>query len=133
MSRRRLAAVPAALLAIALLVGCGTATEDLMAIDVTGGPSHVHDRIRLTDDGRASCGGPLRQISSQMLLDARETKRLLRPYARNGASFLTARRDVRQYAVRSFDGTVRFSEGARGPIALGRVTLLALHLERELC
>ena len=68
-----------------------------------------------------------------MLLDAREAKRLLRPYARNGASFLTARRDARQYVVRSFDGTVRFSEGAPGPVALGRVTLLTLHLERAVC
>ena len=123
----------AAVLTVGWLTSCGTATEDLMAIDVTGGPAHVHERIRVTDDGRASCGGPLRQIPSQMLLDAREAKRLLRPYARNGASFLTARRDVRQYVVRSFDGTVRFSEGAPGPVALGRVTLLTLHLERAVC
>src|SRR5919197_33450 len=104
MTRHRLAAAPAALLALAWLAGCGTATEDLMAIEVTGGPSQVHERIRLTDDGRASCGGPLRQISSQLLLDARETKRLLRPYARNGASFLAAGSGRRQYVVRSFDG-----------------------------
>jgi len=127
------AVAAAALLAMAWLTGCGTATEDLMAIDVTGGPANVHERIRVTDDGRASCGGPLRQIPSQLLLDAREAKRLLRPYARNGASFRTARRTVRQYVVRSFDGTVRFSEGAPGPAALGRVTLLTLRLERVVC
>ena len=130
MRRPRLAA---AATAVVWLSGCGTATEDLMAIDVAGGPAHVHERIRVTDDGRASCGGPLRQIPSQLLLDAREAKRLLRPYARNGASFRTARRTVRQYVVRSFDGTVRFSEGAPGPSALGRVTLLTLRLERVVC
>jgi len=133
MSRRRAAAAPVALAVVAWLAGCGTATEDLMAIEVTGGPAHVHERIRVTDDGRASCGGPLHQISSQLLLDARETKRGLRPFARNGASFPSARAGARQYVFRSFDGTVRFTEGAPGPAALGRATLLALRLERELC
>ena len=133
MSRRRAAAAAAPVALVAWLAGCGTATEDLMAIEVTGGPAHVHERIRVTDDGRASCGGPLHQISSQVLLDARETKRRLRPFARNGASFLSARAGARQYVFRSFDGTVRFTEGASGPAALGRATLLALRLERELC
>jgi hypothetical protein len=126
-------AAAALAMAVVWLAGCGTATEDLMAIEVTGGPAHAHERIRVTDDGRASCNGPLRQISSQMLLDAREAKRLLRPYARNGATFSSTRKGVRQYVVRSFDGAVRFSEGAAGPVALARVTLLALRLERQLC
>ena len=133
MSRRRAAAAAAPVALVAWLAGCGTATEDLMAIEVTGGPAHVHERIRVTDDGRGSCGGPLHQISSQLLLDARETKRRLRPFARNGASFPSARAGARQYVFRSFDGTVRFTEGASGPAALGRATLLALRLERELC
>jgi hypothetical protein len=130
--RRPLAAVAASVL-VGLLAGCGTATEDLMAIDVSGGPAHVRERLRVTDDGRASCGGRLRTISSQILLDAREVKRELRPSAKNGASFTTARPGARQYLVRSVDGTVRFSEGAPGPPALGRATLLVLRLERELC
>ena len=67
------------------------------------------------------------------MLDAREAKRALRPLARRGASFLSSRPGARQYVVRSFDGTVRFGEGAPGPAALGRVSLLALQLERELC
>jgi len=123
----------AAATAVVWLSGCGAATEDLMAIEVTGGPAHVHERIRVTDDGRASCNGPLEQISNQILLDAREAKRLLRPYARNGVSFSSSRKGVRHYVVRSFDGTVRFSEGAPGPVALGRVTLLTLRLERAVC
>jgi hypothetical protein len=133
MTVRLAAAAAAASVLVALPTGCGTATEDLMAIEVTGGPAHVRERIRVTDDGRASCGGALRPISSQMLLDAREVKRELRPSARSGASFTSPRSGARQYLVRSFDGTVRFSEGAPGPPALGRATLLALQLERELC
>lgn len=123
----------AAALAIAALSGCGAGTEDLLALEVTGGPAHVHESIRVTDDGRATCGGALRPIPGQTLLDAREAKRKLRPLARRGASFVGGRSGVREYVFRSFDGTVRWSEGAPGPPALGRATLLALRLERELC
>ena len=132
MSRAR-AAAAAALALAAALTGCGTATEDLMAVEVTGGPAHVRERLRVTDDGRASCGGQLQQIPSQTLLDAREVKRSLRPLARRGASFTTARRGARQYVFRSFDGTIRWTEGAPGPPSLGSAVLLTLRLERELC
>jgi hypothetical protein len=129
----RTATAAAVVAAAVALAGCGTATEDLMAIDVSGGPGRVHERLRVTNDGRASCGGELRQISSQTLLDAREAKRALRPLARRGASFTATRPGVRAYVFRSFDGTVRWGEGAPGPPALGRATLLALRLERLLC
>ena len=62
-----------------------------------------------------------------------EVKRALRPLARRGATFTTSRPGARRYRVRSFDGIVRWAEGAPGPPALGRATLLALRLERELC
>jgi hypothetical protein len=132
MSGRSTAAL-AALAAAAALAGCGSATEDLLALEVTGGPARVHERIRVTNDGRASCGGGLRQIPSQMLLDARGAKRALRPLARRGASFPSPRAGARRYVFRSFDGTVRWTEGAAGSPALSRATLLALRLERELC
>jgi hypothetical protein len=122
----------AAALAVAL-AGCGAGTEDLMAIEVTGGFAGVHEQLRVTNDGRASCGGDLRAIPNQTLLDARGVKRSLRPLARRGASFTSERPDARHYEFRSFDGTVRWREGAPGPPAIGRATLLALRLERELC
>jgi hypothetical protein len=68
-----------------------------------------------------------------MLLDAREVKRALRPLARRGASFTRPGSDRRSYVFRSFDGTVRWTEGAGGPQPLGRATLLELRLERRLC
>ena len=128
--------VPAAALAAALVLaaaGCGTDTADLMAIDVTGGPTKARERIRVTDDGRASCGGELRAIPSQAVLDARGVKRALRPLAKRGASFRAGAAGGRSYVVRSFDGVVRWTEGADGPPALGRAALFTLRLERLLC
>jgi hypothetical protein len=68
-----------------------------------------------------------------MLLDARGVKRALRPLARRGAAFAGARADRSSYVFRSFDGVVRWTEGVRGPRALGRAALLELRLERRLC
>ena len=129
----RVALVAAAAAAVAL-GGCGRATEDLMAIERTFPETGVNVRIRVTDDGRGSCGaGPLRRLPSQTLLDARELKRELRPLARRGASFHTARSDRSSYVFRSFDGVVRWTEGAAGPRVLARAALLELRLERRLC
>ena len=129
--RRAGAALAIALAAVAV-AGCGASTEDLMAIEVTHGPAHRELRIRVTNDGRASCGGQLQPLASQTLLDAREVKRAMRPLARRGATFAAAG-SGRHYLFRSFDGSVSWSEGSHGPPALGRTTLLALRLERQLC
>ncbi|HKP88745.1 MAG TPA: hypothetical protein VJT75_02105 [Thermoleophilaceae bacterium] len=129
----RLALLAAAAAAIAL-GGCGTATEDLMAIERSFPETGVHVRIRVTNDGRGSCGaGTLQRLPSQTLLDARGVKRSLRPLARRGASFSSSRPDRSSYVFRSFDGVVRWTEGTRGPRALARAALLELRLERLLC
>jgi hypothetical protein len=134
---RRSVATVSALAASALAVaaaGCGGAPGDLIVIQVTGGPARANERIRVTDDGRATCGnGSLRELTSQELLDARETKRQLKPLAKRGASFPSPRPDARRYTARSVDGSVSWSEGAAGPPALGRATLLTLRFERKLC
>ncbi|MEA2374651.1 MAG: hypothetical protein QOD53_1114 [Thermoleophilaceae bacterium] len=130
--RRACAAVAAAACALPA-AGCGSSSGDLLAIAVSGGPGNARERIRVTDDGRASCGGALRQLQSQQLLDAREIKRKLKPYAKSGESFRSARAGARQYLARSVDGSVSWTEGAPGPAALGAATLFALRLERELC
>ena len=129
----RLAVAAAAAAAVAL-GGCGAATEDLMAIERSYPETGIHVRIRVTNDGRGSCGaGPLRRLPSQMLLDARGVKRALRPLARRGAGFTATRSDRSSYVFRSFDGVVRWTEGTAGPRVLGRAALLELRLERRLC
>ena len=131
---RRGGAAAAALAVAAGLVACGSQTEDLMAIDVThGGIIGSHYKIRMTNDGRGSCGGPLEQLPSQLLLDAREVKRALRPLARRGASFLGSGPNAQHYEVRTFDGVVRWDARPGIPPAVGRATLLTLRLERRLC
>ncbi|HEX8075795.1 MAG TPA: hypothetical protein VF545_12540 [Thermoleophilaceae bacterium] len=137
MSRARRAAAAAAALAVAAALaaaGCGSSAGDLIAIEVSGGPARVNERIRVTDDGRAGCGdGRLRALASQQVLDARQVKRALKPLAKRGASYGSHRPGRRRYVARSVDGSVSWTEGAPGPPALARATLLALRLERRLC
>jgi hypothetical protein len=114
--------------------GCGGSAGDLLTLQVSGGAANAHERIRVTEDGRASCnGGALRQLGSDEVLDARQVKRLLRPAAKRGESFRAGRQGGRHYLLRSVDGSVSWVEGATAPAALPRATLFALRLERQLC
>lgn len=127
---RALAALAAA--AGLALAGCGGDPGDLLTLRVSGGPARTNESIRVTDDGRASCnGGKLEQLSSDDVLEARQVKRELRPFAKRGESFRATR--GRRYELRSVDGFVAWSEGATAAKPLPRATLLALRLERSLC
>ena len=53
----RRCALLAALATGLFAAGCGGTAGDLLALEVTGGAGNSHDRLRLTDDGRASCNG----------------------------------------------------------------------------
>jgi hypothetical protein len=133
MRLRTTIAAAAAAAAVAVLAGCGSGTADLMAVHVTGGFVGEDYELRVTDDGRGSCGGPLRPLPSQTVLDAREVKRDMRPFARRGATLPTAGGDLHHYEFRSFDGVVRWDEGRPLPPAIGRATALTLRLKRALC
>lgn len=72
--RRAVAAVVAA--GAAALAGCGGTAPDLLVIERTGSIPGARLTLRLTDDGRVSCnGGPLADITSQQLIDARQAVR----------------------------------------------------------
>ena len=58
------------------LTGCGSAAADLFTVTRTAGIPAGNLRLRVTDDGRASCnGGPLVDITSAQLITAREARR----------------------------------------------------------
>lgn len=127
--------VAAAAAVLASAAGCGGTAGDLVAIEVSGGPVKEKEHIVVLEDGRARCNaGPLESISSDHLLDAREVERELQPLAEDGASYETPATGSRRYLARTRDGSVRWVEGARGaPAIIGKTTLLALQLERQVC
>lgn len=138
--RRGLArlAVAGALLAAAGLAasGCGGSAGDLLALEVSGGVAGDPVRLTVTEDGRASCdGGPLNQISSAALIEAREVERGLAGVAEAGDSFESAEgADRRTYLARTRAGTVTWTEGEPDlPPALPQAAALAERLREDVC
>jgi hypothetical protein len=123
------------LTAVVALAGCGGTSGDLIAIEVSGGFQPKTVAITVTDDGRGTCDrGPLKPISGQTLLDAREIQRELAPYANQARVFPSAGADQRQYELRMREGAVTWPEGGQGlPPALGKAVLLERSLEQQLC
>ena len=131
---RGLALVTAAL-AAALLSACGGGAGDLLAMEVSGGPTGAaRQTLVVTEDGHARCnGGQRRKIESDLLIDAREVEREGRELAGKGTDLQTSRAGARQYVLRVKDGTVRFTEGESLPPELAKAALFALRLGRVVC
>ena len=130
----RQAAVLAAAV-VAVLAGCGGSAGDLLAIEVSGGLEGRSTSVTVTSDGRGRCdAGPLAQLPSERVIEAREVERELGGLAAGGASFDEAGADRRQYVARTKAGTVRWTEGASAlPAVLPRTALLERRLEQDLC
>jgi hypothetical protein len=121
-------------LAVLLLAGCGGGAGDLLSIGVSGGIAPRRHTIVVSGDGRGSCDrGPLKEIPSDRVIDAREIERDVADLAKRSATYPPAP-DARAYVLRTKAGTVRWSEAGRGlPSVLPRAQLFELQLERLLC
>jgi hypothetical protein len=118
----------------AALAGCGGGAGDLMSITVTGGFAGGRHTIVVSGDGRGSCDrGPLRQLPSGRVIEAREIEHDVADLARRAATYPPTP-DARMYTLRTKAGVVEWSETSPGrPSVLPRTQLLALQLERLLC
>ena len=128
------AALAAAIVAAALLAGCGGDVGELITISTHGGAGDNH-RFVVTGDGRGSCdGGEQRTLPSQHVLDAREVERKLKKEAKARATFRDGPAGARRYVAFTNDGVVTWVEGARGaPPEVAQAILLVQNLKRDLC
>ena len=122
------------LAAAAATAGCGGGAGDLLSITATGGITGGTHTVVVSGDGRGSCDrGPLKELPSDRVIDAREIERDAADLARRAASYPPSP-DARMYTLNTKAGEVRWSEGGRGlPSVLPRAQLLELQLERILC
>lgn len=125
---------PIVLAATAALAGCGGGPGELITITESGG-GEAPVRLTVLADSQGSCNsGPNTTLPSGLILDAREAERELARPAKDRASYADGPRGARRYTATTNDGVVTWVEGARGaPEAVGRATLLAARLKRELC
>jgi hypothetical protein len=136
-ARRRPRAI-AAVLAVAgaaVVGGCGSEAHDLFLVQRAGTVPGAGLALRITDDGRASCNrGPLVDITSGQLIDAREIARDLEPLALRGVSLGAQPGSVLRYRVALPDGSVRFADSSRGqPPAFFRLAKLTRDVARSAC
>ena len=119
-------------LACCALAGCGGSPGDLMGIEVSGGPLRAPERLRVTEDGLASCNqGKLHQLASSAVLQARNVEREATPLIKRGASFSPAAAGRRTFQLKTPDGSVTWAEGGAGlPAILLQAEELALELEQ---
>jgi hypothetical protein len=123
-----------ALAPVVLLAGCGGGAGDLLSITVSGGFAPKKHTIVVSGDGRGSCDrGPLKELPSDRVIDAREIERDAADLAKRSATYPPLP-DARSYILHTKAGEVRWSEGGRGlPPVLPKAQLLELQLERLLC
>ena len=122
-------------LVCAALAGCGGEAHDLFLVQRGGDIAGANLSLRVTDDGRASCNrGPLVEITSAQLIDARDLQRDLEPLARRRLALAPGRASVLRYRVVLEDGSVRFADSSRGqPAALFRLAKLTRDIARGPC
>jgi hypothetical protein len=119
---------------VLLLAGCGGSAGDLLSISATGGIAGGKHEVVVSGDGRGSCDrGPLKELPSDRVIDAREIEHDVSDLARRAVTYPPVP-DARAYKLDSKAGEVRWSEGSPGlPSVLPRAQLLDLQLERLLC
>jgi hypothetical protein len=120
-----------ALLAAAVLLGCGGPSADLFVVERTGSVPGAGLRMLVSDDGVRCNDGPERPISSQQLLDARAIATDLAEL--DQADIPPAEPKIFGFAVRSESGTLRFADVTRRPEVLPRLVVLVRDLARNVC
>ncbi|MEA2471554.1 MAG: hypothetical protein QOE38_2553 [Thermoleophilaceae bacterium] len=117
------------------MAGCGGDAGDLLSISASGGVAGGTHAIVVTGDGRGSCDkGPLKELPSDRVIDARGIERDAGDLARRAAEYPPARQHARSYVLRTKDGQVRWSERTPAiPSVLPRAQLLELELQQLLC
>jgi len=130
-SRAALAAAAAA----ALLTGCGQPSADLFTMTRGGSIPGAKLHLRVTDDGHVSCnGGPLVEITSKQLIDARDVTRELTKPAGKQVSLAAKPGSTLNYAFTIDKDTVRFADNSSGQdAAMYKGALLVRQLAQGPC
>ena len=125
-----------ALAALALLAGgCGQPSAALFTVTRSGSIADAKLRLRVLDDGHVSCnGGPLREISSKELIDARAAAGDLGDPAKHHVTLQPRNGSTLQYAFTIDGDTVRFADNSTGQDpAMYKAALLVRELAKGPC
>jgi len=129
---RRFACAAAALgLAAA---GCGSAPDDLFAIQRYGTIPGARLSLVVSDSGQVHCNGRRAQLTEPELLTARQLQRDLILPATQGLRLTPGPQSILSYSVKASAGTLHFSDSSPGqPTVLQRVAAFTREVARGPC
>jgi hypothetical protein len=104
----------AALLACALLAGCGTPSPDLFEVRRSGPDPNANVTMVVNDGGTVTCNGASHELPPKQLLQARQLVRDLKPQAELHLQLPPGPGTELSYRVRMEAGMVAFSDTSRG-------------------
>ena len=104
----------AAVLALALLAGCGTPPPDLFEVKRSGKDRNANVDIVVNDGGSATCNGKKHELKADLLLRAREVLRQIEPQAQLHLELPPGPGSQLSYKARMEAGTVSFSDTSKG-------------------
>lgn len=136
MKAPRVVGVALALFAAVALGGCGgVQSPDLFAVSRDGSIPGARLDLIVSDNGTVRCNGRgPRLMPNQLLLDAREVERLLKPDAMRGLTIAHTGNAVLTYSVRDQDGHVSFPDtAAAGRPGLARLALFTRQAAQQVC
>jgi hypothetical protein len=124
----------AAVVAVAVLAGCGTEAPDLFEVIRSGQGPNAHLDMVVSDDGTVTCNGRERTLPGNLLLRARQAARDLADQADLGLRLPPGPGTVLSYRVRLQQGTVSFSDSSRRqPKAFVEVQALTKDISEDVC
>lgn len=114
MRRGFAAPLATALLATALLGGCGgIVAPDLFVVRRSGSTPQARLTVLINEEGIARCnGGPGRRVSDSQLIQARTIQERLHDYASRHERLAAQPGSVLSYYVRDQDGSVAFADNS---------------------
>jgi hypothetical protein len=128
-----LAAVVALLLG-AGVAGCGTPSPDLFVMKRSGTVPGAKLEMLVSDQTARCNGGPIKQLTSAQILEARDILRdLLDVQAGNVAVPKAPPAQIFSFAVTTEKGTLRYPDTAQRPSILPRLTLFVRRVAIDTC
>lgn len=123
-----------ALLAAALLAGCGSEPPDLFVVDRSGADRNANVQLLVNDGGSVTCNGDQHPLDADRLLTARELERDLGPQAELGIELPPGPGTQLSYRVSMEGGTIGFSDRSEGvPRTFQRLAAFTTDVTERVC
>jgi hypothetical protein len=123
-----------AVVAAALVAGCGTPPPDLFAVERSGADRNANLDLVVSDGGSVKCDGHEHALDADRLLTARQLERDLEPQAELGIELPPGRGSELSYRVSMENGTIAFSDTSPGvPRTFQRLAAFTKDVAERVC